>query len=120
MDKTSSVDQTIRPYGPGKFEAVMDAAVWDMALDGCDAECGDSGIGIWYGRLDGPFDITALDLTSAERLLITSSAGIILSEDGNGFVTADYIETVGELDAAWARCESDAAKYENADDENEG
>jgi hypothetical protein len=48
------VDQTIRPYGPGKFEAVMDAAVWTMALDGCDAECGDSSIGVWYGRLDGP------------------------------------------------------------------
>jgi hypothetical protein len=57
-------------------------------------------------------------VTSAERLLIESSAGIILSEDGNGFVTADYIETRAELDATWARCESDAAKYENADEEN--
>jgi hypothetical protein len=109
----------IRPYGPGKFSTILDSLVWDMSLDGADDECGDSNIGIWYGRLNGPFSITA-DLTPAERKVVEASIGVILSENGHGFVTVDYYDDPDEFEVDWARAVDDAEAYEQADDENGG
>jgi hypothetical protein len=36
-----STQQGIRPYGPGKFDTMLDAYVYDVSLDGgCDDEVG--------------------------------------------------------------------------------
>lgn len=115
MDKNNE----IRQYGPGKFDTVLDSLIWDMTLDGGpDEECGDSSMGIWYGRLNGPFTITA-DLTRAERELVLSSVGIILSEDGQGFVHVEYFDREDQMVKAWTQCEEDAAKFEEQDEDNE-
>lgn len=35
----------IRPYGPGKFDTILDAYVYSVSCDGgCDDECGDSSV----------------------------------------------------------------------------
>jgi hypothetical protein len=53
-------------------------------------------------------------LNDAERELLTSCAGCIISEDSQGFVAVDYYDTAEELDAAW-----DAILAELTEDEDD-
>lgn len=116
MSRQISADG-FRMYGPGKFTTMLDAHIWDVSMDGCDDECGDvSTIGCWYGRMAGPFETTDPDMTPAERNLLTKSVGVIVSEDGNGFVSVDYFDTMAELDAEWTRIMDEC----NAAEEDEG
>ena len=113
---------TIRSYGPGKFDTILDSYVYDVSLDGgLDEELGDANGGGRYGLMrDGktifrdndPFLET---LNDAERELLESSAGVIISEDSQGFVGVGYYETEAELDAAWAAIEADFEDEDEAD-----
>ena len=113
----------IRPYGTGKFDTMLDAYVYAVSLDGgTDAECGSvHETGHWYGlmrhghtifRDHDPFQEP---LNDAERDLLLSSAGCILSEDSQGFVSVEYFDTAAELDDAWAEIEAAHAADESED-----
>ena len=106
------MDDTIRPYGPGKFNTILDAYVHSVSMDGCCAECGSvSETGRWYGLMAGPIlrDRNDADqeplLNSAERAELASCAGVILTESDQGFVDVEYYETETELHTAWDEIE---------------
>ena len=103
---------TIRPYGPGKFNTILDAYVYQVSLDGgCDAECGDANATGWYGMMRNgrtifrDHDPSLESLNEEEREKLTSSAGVIIREDSDGFVCITYYDTNEALDAAWAEIE---------------
>jgi hypothetical protein len=105
----------IRAYGPGKFNTILDAYVYAVSLEGgCNDETGDvSETGRWYGLMRSGrsifrnHDPMLAALNEAEHEMLTSSAGVILSEDSQGFVSVDYYDTPKELDAAWAALQTD-------------
>lgn len=115
---------TIRPYGPGKFNTILDAYVYNVSLDGgCDSEAGDvSEYGEWYGLIRHgqtifrDHDPSLEPLNDEEREELTSCAGVIIREDSNGFVHVDYFDTTEALDAAWAKIEHE---FTSDDEENE-
>lgn len=92
----------IRPYGPGKFDTLLDAYLYNVSLDGCDEEIGDATETGWYGMMRGPFEYDPEygELNGAERECL-GLAGVILCEGSTGFVTVDYYETEKELKQAW-------------------
>jgi len=100
----------IRPYGPGKFSTILDSYVYSVSLDGgCDEEQGSvDEFGEWYGLMRNGRTIfrdhdPMLDtLNSAEQEHLTSSAGVILREDSQGFVYVTYYGTDESLEAAWS------------------
>lgn len=115
----------IRPYGPGKFNTMLDAYVYQVSLDGgCDEEesFGD-GQG-WYGIMRNgrtifrDHDPLLEALNTDEQELLTSSAGVILSEDSQGFVYVRYYEDKDKLERTWAEI---LAQFTSDDEEsNEG
>ena len=112
----------IRPYGPGKFDTMLDAYVYELSLHGCDDEQGSvSETGVWYGlfrgfTVGGPFSgVPPARLNSAELDILRSSAGCILSEDSQGFVSVEYFDTTAKLDDAWAEIEAAHAADESED-----
>ena len=112
----------IRPYGPGKFATIVDSYVYDASLDGCDEETGSvDEVGAWYGLLRGPIDVTADDLTLAERAYLSAAkGGAIVSEDSQGFVDVVCYETAEALNAAWATIEAEIAEVygDESEDQN--
>lgn len=100
----------IRPYGPGKFDTIMDSIVYGASLDGGpDEECGSVQELGWYGLLHTPIlnDEERHKLTAEELRLIDASAGCILSEDSNGFVNVEYFDTKAALMSEWREtCDS--------------
>ena len=119
-------NDTIRPYGPGKFDTILDSYVYSVSLDGgCDSECGSvDETGRWYGMMRGSLslshadkrDCDYFDLNSAERAELTKYAGVIVSEDSQGFVSVEYFKTTEELDEAWSEIE---IEYTDMQDEIE-
>ena len=101
----------IRPYGPGKFSTILDSYVYSVSLDGgCDEEEGSvSECGEWYGIMRNgrtifrDHDPLLETLTPEEQEQLTSSAGVILREDSNGFVSVDYYGTAESLETAWSQ-----------------
>jgi hypothetical protein len=110
----------LRRYGPGKFNLVVDAYVYDYSLDSADDEAGDVDSGLHYSLLRGPFEGLTRDypdLTVAELVLLTKTAGVILITDSQGFVTVNYYDTVADLDHDWLRCVRDAeSRYTGGDE----
>lgn len=105
-----NTDQNIvRPYGPGKFDTLLDAYVYEVSLGGCCDEEIDSetGCGTYYALMRGgrsifrDHDPDLETLNECEKELLTGCAGVILSEDSNGFVYAKYYDTEEQLDAEW-------------------
>ena len=108
----------IRPYGPGKFDSIIDGYVYDTTLDGCCEEAGDvSGPG-WHARVplgDGEtlkqiHEHAAEQgdqLTTEEEEQILNHAGAIVSENDQGFVGVSYYDTEKELEKAWADVEEE-------------
>jgi hypothetical protein len=100
----------IRPYGPGKFSTILDSYVYSVSLHGgCDDETGDvSETGAWYGLMRNgrtifrDHDPHLESLNDDEQEKLTSCAGVIVSEDSNGFVTVAYCDTDEQLDDAWS------------------
>jgi hypothetical protein len=121
----STPADTIRPYGPGKFNTILDSYVYSVSLDGgCDEEEGNvSESGEWYGvmrhgrTIFRDPDPLLETLNTAEQDKLTSSAGVILREDSNGFVSVDYYDTDEALEVAWSQiadtfCDSNDADAE--------
>ena len=116
----------IRPYGPGKFSTILDSYVYSVSLDGgCDAECGSvSESGYWYGMMRHghtifrDHDPMRESLNEAEQEQLTSCAGVIITEDSQGFVYVEYFDKMDELDAKWAAIEeADSLDADEASDE---
>ena len=104
----TSVKDTIRPYGPGKFSTVLDSYVYSVSLDGgCDEESSDGGE--WSGVMRNgrtifrDHDPLLETLNTAEQEKLTSSAGVILREDSSGFVYVTYYDTADSLELAWSQ-----------------
>lgn len=107
----------IRSYGPGKFSTILDAYVYDVSLDGgCDEELGSVDESGWYGLMRNGFkdhDPLLETLNEDEQAQLTECAGVILSEDSQGFVSVDYYDTDEALNAAWAEIEQEQAEDED-------
>jgi hypothetical protein len=122
----------------GKFNSKIDELIWSLSLDGGpDEECGDSGTTGWYGLMaeinerelrraaadmKEDFEQIAKDESdSLDRVL--NAAGVILAEDGQGFVSIMLFETPEKLDDAWdsilADCESGDEEESEEDDAEE-
>jgi hypothetical protein len=121
----------IRPYGPGKFSTILDQYVYTVSLDGgCDEEesIGESGEG-WYGLMRNgrtifrDHDPFLESLTEEEKALLTESAGVIVTEDSQGFVYVRYYATEAELNTAWTELcklmETPCRDDDEDDDEDE-
>jgi hypothetical protein len=106
----------IRSYPhPGKYQGglIIDEVAHLITMDGADDECGDvSEQGEWYGLLYGPIIDPArgdvqevagygVDLNSSEATFLAETAGCIVREDDQGFVSVEWYETPGDLDGAW-------------------
>jgi hypothetical protein len=122
-------DQTLRPYGPGKYSTILDSVIHALTMDGCDDETGDvQECGTWYGLLRGlsPKDISAtarLDnqLTASEmRFVFAHQVGCIVSENDQGFVSVEYFNDREELETRWKAIEEEIAQcYADAEEEEE-
>ena len=121
-------DQTtgneIRPYGLGKFDTILDAYVYSVSLDGgCDEELGECDSFGWYGLMRNgrtifrDHDPLLESLNETEQNQLTESAGVILHEGSQGFVSVKYFDTKAELEAAWTELEK--AYAETIEDEDE-
>lgn len=106
-------DKELRRYGPGKFDTMLDAAVYELSLDGCDEEVGSvHEVGYWccvmYDGVDmaramaHDFDVTEDELTFVET---EGKAGVILCENDQGFVVVRYYDDRKQLDDDWAQAE---------------
>lgn len=109
----------IRPYGPGKFSTILDQYVYTVSLDGgADEEESYGDGGGWYGLMRNgrtifrDHDPLLETLNADEQELLTSSAGVILQEDSNGFVYVTYYADADELESAWAEIQADFARLE--------
>lgn len=114
----------IRPYGPGKFNTILDQYVYSVSLYGGADEEESYGDGSgWYGLMRHgrsifrDHDPMLETLNVDEQELLTSSAGVILYEDSNGFVYVTYYDTDSQLDAAWAKVQQE---FQDADGDGNG
>lgn len=82
--------------GPGKFEGETYAA--RFAYENPDDEIGSSDELGWFGRFSG-------------KIKGRGPFHIIVSEDSNGFVHAEFFDSEKELNDAWAEIESEYEKY---------
>jgi len=122
------MSDTLRPYGPGKFNTILDSLVYDLSLDGGpDEETGDvSETGTWYGLLRGSVEISAdvlsvagETLTDSEKAFLSRQLGAILSENDQGFVSVEYFESAEELELSWSVLSAEAYEADEADDATE-
>jgi hypothetical protein len=119
---------------PGKFNNELDRLIYELTLDGGhDEECGSvDDIGYWAALIyDGDELADALDFdgsasrTPNQRYLadLRRSAGVILSEDDQGFVAVQMFDTKAQLEKEWKACQEDAAtgyEEEELDDAGKG
>ena len=121
------MDDTIRPYGPGKFNTILDAYVHSVSMDGCCAECGSvSETGRWYGMIAGSLSLSHADkrdgayfeLNSAELAELGACVGVILTESEQGVVDVEYFKTEEALQQSWTAIEEEEAQqHEEAEAE---
>ena len=101
----------IRPYGPGKFNTILDSYVYSVSLDGgADEEEGSvQDTGVWYGIMRNgrtifrDHDPLLETLTPEEQEQLTESAGVIITEDSNGFVYVEYFDSPELMETEWSR-----------------
>lgn len=114
------MENEIRPYGPGKFNTILDQYVYTVSLDGgCDEEetYGDS----WYGIMRNgrtifrDHDPLLETLNAAEQEQLTSSTGVIIYQDSQGFVYVDYYASKEALESAWAKIQEECADESEED-----
>jgi hypothetical protein len=97
----------IRPYGPGNFNTKLDAYVYEVSLDGGteeDCRMGDSWCSIMREGMSifKDHDPTCDELTDEEYQRLLNCAGIIMSENSDGFVHVAYYDDRRSLEAVWA------------------
>lgn len=110
----------LRRYGPGKFDLDIDGYVHGLALEGWGDGLGDvADFGHYHclnlGRnalreIERKAKLQKDTLTTAENNLIRGSAGAILSENDQGFVSVEYFKTKKSLDRAWDNVEREYEK----------
>lgn len=114
-------------YGIGKFNNPLDEYVYKVTLQGgCDDEIGSvTENGYWYGLMrDGRSIFLDNDpflesLSEGDRELLTSCAGVIVSEDADGFVYVEYYHDEDELNDAWQRIVEFVSAWYDEDGEKE-
>lgn len=121
----------IRPYGPGKFNSIIDSYVYELFNEGWgDEELGDAQDFGWYAKATGEngflLDHDAIPriarehkdkLTDEERRKLDDTDGVIISEDSNGFVTVEYFQLKSHVWRVWKQIQKDAEKfYEGVED----
>lgn len=121
----------IRPYGPGKFNTIIDSYVSAVSLDGgFDEEAHLEEGGGFYGlvRLDHSFrgavrdaaEENDDDLTPAELTMLETAVAIIFHENDQGFVQVDWLDNMEDADEQWAAIEEDInAQYEDDEEEED-
>ena len=116
------MNEGIRSYGPGKFSTVLDAYVYSVSLDGgADEDCtiNDS----WYGLMRNgrtlfrDHDPLLETLNEAEQEHLTSSVGVLIHEDSQGFVYITYFRDEGRMEGVWndILAEAETAEEEDAE-----
>lgn len=118
---------TIRPYGPGKFNTVLDSLVWDaIQTNGTDEELAEEGFG-WRGLLrkgETGLELEVQDLPShrdnplnpAEIEFLAAQVGCIASEASDGHVDITYFDAPEELEAAWKAIQTDYSTFIGEDE----
>jgi hypothetical protein len=106
---------------PGKFDNDLDHAMYLLALDGADAECGDSSVYRWYGLMTGVTrDDTGTLSPTARQIMRRDSMSyplhVIVSEDSQGFVSVDYYDSAKEAEEAWEEIEEECAEMYGEED----
>jgi hypothetical protein len=109
------------PYGPGKFDNILDNALYLLSLDGPDAECGNSGEGDgWYGLM---LNVTREDLAPSPEVRrymraeeINFPLHAIIFEDSRGFVSVNYYESAKEAEEEWEEIERECAEMYGEED----
>jgi hypothetical protein len=99
-------DGRARGYGPGKFGDYADAYLYELSLDGSGNTLYEGDM--CYTLMRGPF----------EHPQLRKYRGAIMTNDGQGFVTADWFTNKRKLDSEWKRIEReiDAAAEEFGDE----
>ena len=110
----------IRSYGPGKFNTLVDEAVYRLSLEGTDEELAEEGFG-WRALLRLPSLAEAIPyasspLNTAETDFLTRQIGAILMETSDGHITVDYYEDLVGLDAAWTGVREDFDTFVGEDE----
>lgn len=118
---------SIRGYGAGKFNTILDSLVWPVSMDGIDDEISLGDGEGWFGLMeDGSSILEAIqknekshkiELNEDEIDLLKGSFGVILAEDQNGFVVITYHETEDELNKEWAVLEEEFLPEEEEEEE---
>lgn len=107
-DDAPAVEMTTR--GPGKFDSLVDEIAYAHTLHGCaDDEAGDAEGPGWHGRVNGPLDLVeelepglAQEMNSADRTYLADhSAGAIVGENSQGFVSVEFYADAEALDSDW-------------------
>jgi len=114
----------IRPYGPGKFNTMVDSYANSVTLDGgADEEIhlDDDG---YYGfvRLNHSVRGAVKDeaeanndqLTQAEEDFLAKNAAVIFFERSDGIVETDWFEDLEDAEEKWSEIEED---FEGEDEE---
>lgn len=112
-----------RPYGPGKFDTMLDAAIYEAMLVGPDEEAGSiDETGIWYGLMRDGEDIVEylagavpsgeVDVTPEElaELAVDGKAGVIVTENDQGFVEVFYFKDKKDLEYEWQAIEEEMSE----------
>ncbi|HEX9641825.1 MAG TPA: hypothetical protein VGB13_10995 [Candidatus Krumholzibacteria bacterium] len=117
--------------GPGKFESDLDAALYEMATEGPDAEAGSSSEPpyLWAGLLKQGVDIAraikgvhesgeagyeGVDAEDLEFLRTDGKGGVIITENDQGFVETVFYDDQNKL---WKDWEELRAELEELEDE---
>jgi hypothetical protein len=124
--------------GPGKFDTDLDAAVYEISLNGADGEVGSSSEppGTWAGLIRrGPDTARAIEYAQRdsveagggfhdvsredlEFLRTKGKAGAIIMEHGSGRVEVAYYASESDLEKDWAQVEKDLDVDEEEFEEN--
>jgi hypothetical protein len=112
----------LRPYGPGKFDTMLDVAVYKLSLDGADEEAGDVSVGEYAALMrdgeamsDAIGDDPDADVTMDELayLHVEGRAGVILTENSQGFVGVHYFRKKEDLEDVWNEIANTLSEPEN-------
>lgn len=111
----------IRPYGPGKYNQLIDSHASAVALDlGSDEELSLEQGG-YYAliRVDRAFRKAVEEkeeLTDEEYELLRVTEAIIFYERSDGIVEAEWFDDVEEANDEWAAIEEELGEEEEEDD----
>ena len=112
----------IRPYGPGKFNTLVDSLVWNfLQTNGSEEELAEPGFGwravVQLAEGETPLNILVQEanpqqpLNVAEATFLQAQVGFIAAEAQDGSVDIDYFDDPGDLETAWTAVQDDYATY---------